>query len=149
VTLPTEQTLSVNANTIRKIIPAGAQVSTECGWWILGSDRAVYSLNFSDIQYFDSRIEYIVKDGNGTGRPGTWSPTLNPRYDSMIRDNFEIISNTLQKSPEDFGRPNHKQRVRIRDCGISTYATKDIDSPISLNRGKGLGYSALEREFLL
>jgi hypothetical protein len=44
-------------------------------------------------------IEYFVTDGNGTGEPGVWFRPPNPRYDAMVREQFEVISDTLPRTP--------------------------------------------------
>ena len=49
---------------------------------------------FSDIQDL-ARIEYYVTDLNRTGylRP------YNPRYDTMLRESFEVIADTTPRTP--------------------------------------------------
>jgi hypothetical protein len=98
IALPAEQRLAPNAQKLRDLIPTGAGVLTLGGWWALGSDRAVYDPMFSDLQDLD-RIEYFVTDGNGTGEPGVWFRPSNPRYDAMVREHFEVISDTLPRTP--------------------------------------------------
>jgi len=96
--LPAEQRLAPNAQKLRDLIPTGAGVLTLEGWWALGSDRAVYDPQFSDLQDLD-RIEYFVAGGNGTGEPGVWFRPSNPRYDAMVREHFEVISDSLPRTP--------------------------------------------------
>ena len=98
IALPAEQRLALNARKLRDLIPKGAGVLTLAGWWALGSDRAVYDPSMSDLQDLD-RIEYFVTDGNGTGEPGVWFRSRNPRYDAMVREHFVVISDTLPKTP--------------------------------------------------
>jgi hypothetical protein len=100
IALPAEQRLALNERKLRDLIPTGAGVLTPDGWvwWALGSDRAVYESEYSDLQDLD-RIEYFVTDGNGTGEPGVWFPPLNPRYNAMVREHFEVISDTLPRTP--------------------------------------------------
>jgi hypothetical protein len=98
IALPAEQRLAPSARKLRDLIPTGAGVLTLGGWWALGSDRAVYDPMFSDLQDLD-RIEYFVTDSNGTGEPGVWFPPANPRYDAMVREHFEVISDTLPRTP--------------------------------------------------
>jgi hypothetical protein len=98
IALAPEQRLAPNAQKLRDLIPTGAGVLTLGGWWALGSDRTVYDPMFSDLQDL-TRIEYFVTDGNGTGKPGVWFPPNNPRYDAMVREHFEIISETLPSGP--------------------------------------------------
>jgi hypothetical protein len=98
IALPAEQRLAPNAQKLRDLIPTGAGVLTLKGWWELGSDRAVYDPMFSDLQDLD-RIEYFVTDSHRTGQPGVWSRPFNPRYDAMVRENFEVISDTLPRTP--------------------------------------------------
>jgi hypothetical protein len=103
VTLAPDQSLTLNARRLRELIPTGAQVLTLGGWWALGNDRSVYDPTMSDIHDLD-RIEYFVTDSNGTGQPGVWSPPLNPRYEAMVRERFDVISDTLpMKSLTVFG----------------------------------------------
>jgi hypothetical protein len=98
IALPAEQRLAPNAQKLRDLIPTGAGVLTLGGWWALGRDRAVYDPKFSDLQNLD-RIEYFVTDSNGTGEPGTWLRPYNPRYDAMVREHFEVMSDTLPRTP--------------------------------------------------
>ena len=98
IALAPEQTLAPNAQKLRELIPPGAGVLTLIGWWALGNDRAVYDPMFSDVQDL-ARIEYFVTDGNGTGTPGIWFRPSNFRYEEMVRENFEVISDTLPKTP--------------------------------------------------
>jgi hypothetical protein len=65
---------------------------------MLGSDRAVYDPLMSDVQDLD-RIEYFVANGNGTGEPGVWLRPRVSRYDAMVREHFEVISDTLPRTP--------------------------------------------------
>src|SRR5262249_5947510 len=44
-------------------------------------------------------IQYFVTDGNGTGQPGVWFSPGNPRYDAMVRESFEVISDNLPRTP--------------------------------------------------
>jgi hypothetical protein len=98
-TLAPEQQLVQNARKLRELIPPGAGVFTaNIGWWALGHDRAVYDPGYAEIQDL-SRIEYFVTDSNGTGEPGVWRRTDNRRYDAMLRENFEVISDTLPRTP--------------------------------------------------
>ena len=84
------------------------------GWWALGSDRAVYDPMFSDLQDLD-RIEYFVTDSNGTGKPGVWVRPSNPRYDAMVREHFEVMSDTLPRTPyPSFWIQTNQQRLRLR-----------------------------------
>jgi hypothetical protein len=98
IALPAEQRLAPNAWKLRELIPTGAGVLTLGGWWALGSDRAVYDPRFSDLQDLE-RIEYFVTDSNGTGEPGVWFRPNNPRYDAMVREHFEVMSDTLPRTP--------------------------------------------------
>jgi hypothetical protein len=77
------------------LIPVGAGVLTLSGWWALGNDRSVYDPVFSDVQNL-ARIEYFVTDGNGVGQPVRPS---NSRYDAMLRASFEVISDTVPRTP--------------------------------------------------
>jgi hypothetical protein len=97
IILAPEQRLSYNIKKLRELIPIGATVLTVNGWWALGNDRLVYDPG-SDIEDL-SRIQYFVTDGNGTGQPGVWWPPHNPRYQAMVRENFEVISDTLPRTP--------------------------------------------------
>jgi len=97
IALPAEQRLAPNAQKLRDLIPTGAGILTLGGWWALGSDRAVFDPIFSDLQDLD-RIEYFVTDGDGAGAPGVWFRPGNPRYDAMIREHFEVISDTLPRT---------------------------------------------------
>jgi hypothetical protein len=98
VTLAPEQRLAPNALKLRELIRTGAQVLTSSAWWVLGNDRSVYDPGFSNIQDL-ARIEYFVTDSNGSGRPGVWFRPDNPRYDAMLRESFEVISDTLPRTP--------------------------------------------------
>jgi hypothetical protein len=98
IALPPEQRLAPNARKLRDLIPTGARVLTLGGWWALGRDRAVYDPRFSDLQDLD-RIEYFVTDSNGTGEPGIWFVPSNPRYHAMVREHFEVVSDTLPRMP--------------------------------------------------
>jgi hypothetical protein len=98
IALPAEQRLAPQAQKLRDLIPPGAGVLTFGGWWALGSDRAVYDPVFSNVRDLD-RIEYFVTDSNGTGRPGVWFRPSNPRYDAMVREHFEVVSDTLPRTP--------------------------------------------------
>jgi hypothetical protein len=98
MTLPPEQSLATNVQKLRELIPKGAGVLTSNGWWALGNDHLVYHPAHSDIQDL-SRIEYFVADSNGSGEPGVWVPPANPRYDAMVRESFEVISDSLPKEP--------------------------------------------------
>jgi len=98
IALPVEQRLAPNAQKLRDLIPAGAGVLTSGGWWALASDRAVYDPRFSNLQELD-RIEYFVSDSNGTGKPGVWLRPSNARYDTMVREHFQVISDTLPRTP--------------------------------------------------
>jgi hypothetical protein len=98
MTLPPEQRLTTNAQRLRELIPKGAGVLTANAWWALGIDRSVYQPDYSDIRDL-ARIQYFVTDGNGTGRPGVWFPPVNSRYEAMVHDSFEVISDTLPRTP--------------------------------------------------
>jgi len=98
IALPAEQRLALNARKLRDLIPEGAGVLTLAGWWMLGSDRAVYDPLMSDVQDLD-RIEYFVANGNGTGEPGVWRRPRVSRYYAMVREHFEVISDTLPRTP--------------------------------------------------
>ena len=98
MTLPPEQRLTTNAQRLRELIPKGAGVLTANAWWALGIDRSVYHPDYSDIGDL-ARIEYFVTDGNGTGQPGIWFPPVNPRYEAMVHDSFEVISDNLPRTP--------------------------------------------------
>jgi hypothetical protein len=98
ITLAPEQRLTSNAQKLRELIPTGAQVLTLSAWWALGNDHSVYDPSYSDIQDL-TRIEYFVTDSNGTGQPGAWRWPENQRYASMVRDDFEVISDTLPRTP--------------------------------------------------
>jgi len=98
IALPAEQRLTPNARKLGDLIPKGASVLTLQDWWALGSDRAVYDPSFSNIQNLD-RIEYFVTNGNGAGKPGVWFRPSNPRYNAMVREHFEVISDTLPRAP--------------------------------------------------
>jgi hypothetical protein len=99
MTLAPEQKLTTNVQKLRALIPTGASVLTATGWWALGNDRTVYDLgsNIKDL----SRIEYFVTDSNGTGQPGVWVPPpyKRPRYQAMVKESFEVISDTLPRAP--------------------------------------------------
>jgi hypothetical protein len=94
ITLAPEQRLAPNAQKLRELIPTGAGVLTLSAWWVLGKDRIVYDPMFSNIQDL-AQIEYFVTDLNRTGyvRPS------NPRYDAMLRERFEVISDTAPRTP--------------------------------------------------
>ena len=99
MTLSPEQRLTTNMQKLRGLIPKRAGVLTaNVGWWALGNDRSVYHPMHSDIQDL-ARIEYFVTDSNGTGEPGVWVRPANPRYDAMVRESFEVISDTLPRTP--------------------------------------------------
>jgi hypothetical protein len=98
IALPAEQRLAPNMQKLRELIPTGAGVLTLGGWWALASDRKVYDPRFSDLQDLD-RIEYFVTDSNGTGKPGSWLRPYNPRNDAMVSEHFEVISDTLPRTP--------------------------------------------------
>jgi hypothetical protein len=100
ITLAPEQRLTSNVQKLRELIPPGAQVLTasRSAWWALGKDHSVYDPSFSDIEDL-ARIEYFVTDSNGTGQVGAWWWPNNTRYDSILRDSFEVISNTLPRTP--------------------------------------------------
>jgi hypothetical protein len=100
MTLAPEQKLTTNVRKLRALIPTGASVltATGFGWWALGNDRTVYDDRGSNIKDL-SRIEYFVTDSNGTGQPGVWRRSHNERYEVMVRENFELVSNTLPKLP--------------------------------------------------
>ena len=97
--LAPEQRLTTNVQKLRALIPKGSGVLTaNVGWWALGNDRSVYHPQHSDIQDL-ARIEYFVTDSNGTGQPGVWVGPANPRYDAMLRESFEVISDALPRTP--------------------------------------------------
>jgi hypothetical protein len=97
MTLAPEQKLATNVQKLRAMIPRGAGVMTANGWWALGNDRAVYDPRYSDVGDL-SRIDYFVTDSNGTGQPSIWVPASNPRYQAMVRENFEVISDALPRA---------------------------------------------------
>src|SRR5262249_15416532 len=101
VTLPPEQRLTPNVQKLRELIPTGARVLTSIGWWALGNDRSVYDPKFSDIRDL-ARIEFFVTDSNGPVQLGGWAWPANARYDAMVRESFEVISNTLPHTPFQF-----------------------------------------------
>jgi hypothetical protein len=98
ITLAPEQRLAPNVRKLRELIPMGSGVLATTGWWALGNDRSVYDALYSNIQDL-ARIEYFVTTGNDTGQPGVWVPPGNPRYNAMVRESFEVISNTLPRTP--------------------------------------------------
>jgi hypothetical protein len=98
MTLAPEQRLTPNIQKLRELVPKGAGVLTANAWWALAPDRSVYHPTHSDIQDL-ARIQYFVADGNGTSQPGFWFPPSNPRYEAMLRESFEIISDTLPRTP--------------------------------------------------
>jgi len=63
IALPAEQRLALNERKLRDLIPTGAGVLTFDGWawWALGSDRAVYDSEYSDLQDLDRNR--IFRDG--------------------------------------------------------------------------------------
>ena len=101
VTLTPEQRLTPNVQKLRELIPTGARVLTSIGWWALGNDRSVYDPKFSDIRDL-ARIEYFVTDSNGPVQLGGWAWPGNARYDAMVRESFEVISDTLPRTPFQF-----------------------------------------------
>jgi hypothetical protein len=98
MTLPPEQRLTTNAQKLHELIPKGAGVLTANAWWALGLDRSVYHPKYSDIRDL-ARIEYFVTDGNGTSQPGVWYLPGNLRYEAMLRESFEVISDALPRTP--------------------------------------------------
>jgi hypothetical protein len=98
ITLSPEQSLTTNVQKLRELIPKGTGVLTVTGWWALGNDRAVYDPTHSDIENL-SRIDYFVTDSNGTGQPGVWRRPPNERYDTMVLEDFEVVSDTLPRLP--------------------------------------------------
>jgi hypothetical protein len=124
VTLAPEQRLTPNARKLRELIPTGAQVLTSSGWWALGNDRSVYDPSFSAIQDL-ARIEYFVTDSNGSGQPGVWARPPSQRYAAMVRESFEVISDTLPRAPlRVFG-------IRITDSayGFGTLVMRRVSAP--------------------
>jgi len=123
IILAPEQRLSYNIKKLRELIPIGATVLTVNGWWALGNDRLVYDPG-SDIEDL-SRIQYFVTDGNGTGQPGVWWPPHNPRYRAMVRENFEVISDTLPRTPlRIFGL-----RITNSAYGFGTIVLRRVQEP--------------------
>ena len=63
IALPAEQRLVLNEHKLGDLIPTGAAVLTFGGWawWALGSDRAVYDSEYSDLQDLDRNR--IFRDG--------------------------------------------------------------------------------------
>jgi hypothetical protein len=126
ITLAPEQKLTTNAHKLRELIPAGAQVlaRSRSSWWALGNDRSVYDSAFSDIQDL-ARIEYFVSDSNGTGQPGVWWWPKHPRYYAMVRESFEVISDTLPR------RPLRVFGIRITNSayGFGTVVMRRVPAP--------------------
>jgi hypothetical protein len=123
ITLAPEQRLSYNIKKLRELIPIGATVLTVNGWWALGNDRLVYD-DGSDIEDL-SRIQYFVTDGNSIGQPGVWWPPHNPRYRAMVRENFEVISDTLPRTPlRIFGL-----RITNSAYGFGTIVLRRVQEP--------------------
>jgi hypothetical protein len=98
MTVAPEQRLATNVQKLRMLIPSGAGVLTANSWWALGDNRAVYDPRYSDIKDL-ARIEYFVTGSNGTGQPSFWVPPSNPRYEVMLRESFEVISDALPRAP--------------------------------------------------
>jgi hypothetical protein len=98
ITLTPEQRLAPSVRMLRELIPKGKGVLVTTGWWALGNDRSVYDALWSNIQNL-ARIEYFVTTSNSTGQPGVWVPPGNPRYNAMVRESFEVIANTLPRTP--------------------------------------------------
>jgi hypothetical protein len=124
ITLAPEQRLSYNIKKLRELIPTGATVLTVNGWWALGNDRLVYDPIYSDIEDL-SRIQYFVTDGNSIGQPGVWWPPHNPRYQAMVRESFEVISDTLPRTPlRIFGL-----RITNSAYGFGTIVLRRVQEP--------------------
>jgi hypothetical protein len=130
ITLAPEQRLMPNARKLRALIPTGAQVLTLSGWWALGNDRSVYDPIHSDIQDL-ARIEYFVTDSNGTGEPGVWAQP-NPHYSAMVQESFEVISDTLPRTPlRIFGL-----RITNSAYGFGTIVLRRVQAKAGLEREK-------------
>jgi len=129
MTLAPEQRLTTNVQKLRELIPKGAGVLTDNGWWALGIDRSIYHAQHSDIQDL-ARIEYFVADGNGTGQPGVWFPPANPRYEAMVRASFEVISDNLPRTPlRIFGL-----RITNSAYGFGTIVLRRVQAKAGLER---------------
>jgi hypothetical protein len=66
--LPADQSLTTNWKRLRSQIPAGAGVVSTEYWWMLADRDRVYDEAFSDPGI--DAVDYIVRSGNGTGKPG-------------------------------------------------------------------------------
>ena len=110
VSLPSNQQIAFSEERLRQVIPVNATVLTLNGWWTLARDRTVLDPNASDIDDL-RRIDYFVADGNGTGKPGSWSEPANPRYKALLRSEFEVIRDDLPR-----------ERVQILGRAVSASA---------------------------
>jgi hypothetical protein len=129
MTLAPEQRLTTNIQRLRELIPKGAGVLTANGWWALGIDRSIYDPTHSDIQDL-ARIQYFVTDGNGTGQPGVWWPPHNPRYQAMVRESFEVVSDNLPRTPlRIFGL-----RITNSAYGFGTIVLRRVQAKAGLER---------------
>jgi len=94
--LPASQRLSVSAERLDRLIPAGSSVMTSDYWWVLADRCRVYDPYFSRLPL--EQIEYIVLRGDGSGSPQAVRDL--PEYArAEIEGCYRAVDNNINTSP--------------------------------------------------
>jgi hypothetical protein len=100
LTLPADQSLDVNMQRVRAVIPPGVGVMTSEYWWMLADRDRVYDPLFGSPNPED--VDFIVVSGNGSGKPGV-PRRIKPEYEQA---DMQIVCSHLNPTPESvFGFP--------------------------------------------
>jgi hypothetical protein len=95
LSLPHEQSFDANMSRVRALIPAGSHVATLEYWWALADRCQVFDPQFSHPKKID--IDYMIKSGNGSGRPGV-GQAFAEYYESYAQENhFTVLEDDLNR----------------------------------------------------
>ena len=89
-----EQRPEYNEQRLKEIMPAGAGVALQSGWWFLSNRVNAYDAMFSNKKDL-SDIDYIILSATGSGTPGQPQPPANPRYRELLSEKFEPMYDNL------------------------------------------------------
>jgi hypothetical protein len=98
-TLPASQRLSITAERLERLVPAGSSVMTSDYWWVLADRCRVYDPYFSRVPL--DQIQYIVLRGDGSGNPRVVRDL--PEYARAEIDGcYRAVDNNINTSPVNF-----------------------------------------------
>lgn len=93
-----KQSIRYNDQKLKQVIPKGAKVIVQSGWWFLGSDYTLFDSMFSNKKDTDD-IDYMVLSSVGSGAPAIPHLPWNRKYKNLLLTEFEEIYNNLPAEP--------------------------------------------------